>query len=134
MNVQELRIGNVLKDREGRLCKVEGISIDELKCYAVKGATTSLPFSGIPLTEDILVKLGFEGDEDERHIVLGLGSGEELSIELLSNTSCVTRSDPKKLGRDDYVYLKYPEYLHQLQNLYFALTGTELNTDKLFER
>lgn len=87
-------------------------------------STGQLKVKGEPLTEDWLEKFGFEGNEDERHIVLGLGGGEELSVELLTKTCCLTRS--KKNELDDFVYVKYPEYVHQLQNLYYTLTGLRL--------
>lgn len=85
-------------------------------------------YEPIQLTEEILLKCRFVGNEDEMHIVLGLGSGEELSIEFITDTACLTRSQPKCNRNDtlDFCYIKYPKYLHQLQNLYFALTGKEL--------
>lgn len=56
----ELRIGNILQDREGRICSVEEIYKDEFRAPAVKGAITSHPITPIELSEEWLVKLGFE--------------------------------------------------------------------------
>ena len=59
MESTELRIGNLLHDREGRLCKVEELYTNEFKAPAILGGMTSLPNSPIPLTKDWLVENGF---------------------------------------------------------------------------
>jgi len=116
MKANELRIGNIISKR-GAVITVEPAMILKVSRYP-------LPYNPIPTTEEWLIKLGFEGDDDERHIVLGLGGGEELSIELSTKTCCLIRAI--KNESVDFVYVAYPEYVHQLQNLYFALTGKEL--------
>ena len=132
MKANELRIGNLVFYG---LDALSIVSIDSQRSIPQAGLETAIRLSDdsapwlnnvnpIHLDEEWLVKLGFEGNEDERHIVLGLGGGEELSVELLTKTCCLTRSN--KMGQDDFVYIKYPDYVHQLQNLYHALTGKEL--------
>lgn len=68
---------------------------------------------GVPLTEDWLLKFGFEKEENgyyksnRHHIVV-------------NETGFYYRVPGTTLTRIDFI--------HQLQNLYFALTGTELET------
>ena len=123
IKAEELRIGNwVLTEQcDGTIDKYQITGFDVYKTDENE-QHGMLP---IPLTEEILLRCGFQGNEDEMHIVLGLGSGEELSVELITDTTCLVRSDPK-YNSADYCYIKNIEYLHQLQNLYFALTGKEL--------
>lgn len=75
-------------------------------------------FNPIHLTPEILVKCGFEKDEWnwfmlENETMFSIGFGNELFI---------------SINDDEYVQSYYDyKYLHQLQNLYFSLTGEELN-------
>ena len=67
----------------------------------------------IPLTEDILLKCGFELDE-----YLYLKISEYLSIIWIGYLSLEVNGNIISIGDSPF--------LHQLQNLYFALTNTEL--------
>lgn len=116
MIANELRIGNIISKRVA-VITVKPAMILKISRYP-------LPYKPISLNEEWLIKFGFEGDDDERHVVLGLGGGEELSVELLTKTCCLLRAI--KNESVDFVYVAYPEYVHQLQNLYFSITGKEL--------
>jgi hypothetical protein len=77
-------------------------------------------YEPIPLTEEWLVKFGFEKDD-------GIWEHKELMW------SCEISGDDdsfnfKRLGLDIPCIGIF--YVHQLQNLYFALTGQELQTDE----
>lgn len=113
---QELRLGNLFQDAKGRLCKTEQISIDpyETKIRSIDHSITSMPIAAIPLTEEWLIKLGF-------HEVLGFYAiyGKELNIKL--NTGYWEAYFKGK-------YVSVIKFVHQLQNLFFALTGQELVT------
>ena len=81
----------------------------------------------IPLTEEWLERFGFEKDEeyDEGGLVdyrMILMSG---SLEFVSfwNSEELTGVNQPQTGVD-------VEHVHQLQNLYFALAGEELNQNK----
>lgn len=134
---RELRIGNLIYDDEGLSCTVTGLSPHEhlVRCDTEEGCQIIIDFIDIdgsvvsdyvvdsdsaypiPLTEEWLLKLGFA------HGSFGIDRGE-LSI--------ITK------GMDEYyengrtyfnswcILEHQPEYVHQLQNLYFALTGEEL--------
>ena len=119
MKAQELRIGNYVKmDRD--------YTINEYDIpYAFK-------FEPIPLTEEWLTKFGFEFDnhyptKDEGNY--SLNPDDFYTIE-----AC--REDKNDILKY-YAYCGGSEYkmheikhVHQLQNLFFALTGEELTTKK----
>lgn len=122
----EIRLNNLFQDRKGRLCKVERIESDMISIHAIKSSTTSLPCEPIELTEQYLLDFGFEeikscnGDCGEWHI----GKNEITHDYLFSLTWLRWTS-----MEDDLFYLNGRhklKYVHQLQNLYFALTGEEL--------
>ncbi len=77
-------------------------------------------YQPIPLTEDILLKCGIELKFEE------LESGSRMSYWVKGAFDLEIGADGKICFE---VYSHYIEvkYLHQLQNLYFALTGEELN-------
>lgn len=70
----------------------------------------------IPLTEDWLLKFGFKK------------SKHWYTFEDIAISTDMTRLTQKVNGMyvEFYNQFKCPEYVHQLQNLYFALTGEEL--------
>ncbi|OQB12773.1 MAG: hypothetical protein BWY15_02067 [Firmicutes bacterium ADurb.Bin193] len=114
----ELRIGNIVDlhieifDRwvNGRV-----LSSNDIQC--IESGATCNP---IPLTEEWLVKFGFEyrsGWEDSWHkYPIGLYFNPYKSGVCLEQIW-------EKLVENDLVNI---QYVHQLQNLFFALTGNEL--------
>ena len=111
MKASELRIGNYLVDREERLCRVQTLrpywNESQIEATAIKGPQTSLPNKPIPLTEEWLKKFGFK--EKTHTFVFG-----NISIKQQTK-SCFFYHTGFNL-----------RYVHQLQNLFFALTGEEL--------
>jgi len=111
MELNELRIGNYYYwSAEGKnydlKVRREDFSNDNYK-----------NFKPIPLTEEWLIKFGFE-ETDYAGDCYYLGS---LQIDL-SDFECAFNTN--------WLDCK-TQYLHQLQNLYFALTGKELNRQKI---
>lgn len=112
MEAKELRIGNYiyLSDKEKIWQILDGHEIDKADAN---------PFTEpIPLIEEWLLKFGFEFAFGQAYIPLGDDNDGHLL------------KDPK-LGwiLDDIEGFQIPlqpKYVHQLQNLYFALTGNEL--------
>jgi hypothetical protein len=82
----------------------------------------------IPLTEEILLKCGFIKDFNQffSPIVLLLNDSLEMYADNQDNYSLVNLFTIPIYEDCDTFNLLQIEYLHQLQNLYFALTGTEL--------
>lgn len=141
MNANELRIGNLvyttLIDEDDLLRKKDDnlhiVDADDIKSISdwefngkkkIKGIyCISYP---IPLTEEWLLKFGFKKE------TLGDDEGFFYSYRLKNDVYC----DLSFLSGDKNGYLEvtlFPyeqwfryRYIHQLQNLYFALTGEEL--------
>jgi hypothetical protein len=143
MKANELRIGNYLMDDESDtlvvVSRIESIeytnwnSGDEFNIvvleYGTKERYLEGDFRPIPLTEEWLLKLGFSMDD------------EYLSMWINDYKYCFKYRDWAKNWAFYIEYTdsphpkdenqKYPvsfdiRYVHQLQNLYFALTGYEL--------
>lgn len=108
MKVQELRIGNWVSYPMGGNCQIQsGREIDAFD------KNTPSP---IPLTPEILEKIGFHKyrywwTRPNNTFNFEEWTNDELGLYLHVNEH--------KVGQ-------HIKYLHQLQNLYFALTGTEL--------
>lgn len=131
MKIIELRIGNIVgfKNRDDCYCVVTGLSsaggIHLIRKF-YDGDEDDQPeviddITPIPLTEEWLLKFGFNNINSKEY---GIKCG-----------SCwMSLSNPKNMGewQDCYCWIfdrfKFIElkYVHQLQNLYFALTGEEL--------
>lgn len=80
-------------------------------------------YKPIPVTSDILLKCGFENLHTEHCESFRL---KPLLIEMLPDTDIMIRIE---LGIENYAYVLIKDRfyaLHELQNLYFPLTGQEL--------
>lgn len=82
-------------------------------------------FSGIPLTEDILLRLGFEIEGLRSYYHNDL----DITIEYLSGKYAVAIYDFEVNPASTH-YIMHCEFLHTLQNNVFALTGEELTFKK----
>ena len=126
---QELRIGSLL-DVDGNIIKVGKIEENFISWNIAKDTAKFkiwnpfLPISDkrinpIPLTEEILLKFGFEKTANPRELKY-----DDYSILLLNEIRFVICN-----------YMENPpsvkvSTVHQLQNLFFALTGQELPLKK----
>jgi len=94
--------------------------LDALKIYNISYSDSYYPlvYSPIPLTPEILVKwCGF--DEFCNQYCKKIG---EIDLTIDLNKKIIFIGD--KTG--DMINAKFPEHLHQLQNLVYFLTGEEL--------
>lgn len=116
----ELRIGNVITMYVKESPAISSIHLVEpTTLMMIDGSIQSIgmAFRPIPLTEEILLRVGFSSvnyTELNGHTVRFKNGVYELCSQYIS--------------REYYIEVKH---LHQLQNLYFALTGQELNTSRL---
>lgn len=126
IKANELRIGNYLTAGGGPIM-VDAIcdyANPKFKLVSAKSETmgVELPFDAfdpIPLTPEILEKSGFTEDRIGRYCL------ERLTI---SKDSCWWYSiDCTDYDGDTGTVLTEITQLHQLQNLYFSLTGEELD-------
>jgi hypothetical protein len=133
MQANELRLGNWIKrdsQPDGFLVNAETIN----RMY-YSGARDEEP---IPLTEEWLVKFGFEKEnpgtdwESWTHKLDGVGlspfkgSREKENILTINNTSFKEDESDKGFYIELYYCYIHIKHVHQLQNVFFALSGEEL--------
>lgn len=127
MKANELRIGNLVYDGEKRICKVEQLSTDihECKIYAIKGPiTASYRYTGIPITEESLLKLGYKFYNGKTSGTLCRDFGGKLDIDFYEGKIQVKSHYE---GYQMYRPIHNVKFVHQLQNIYFDLTGEEIS-------
>jgi hypothetical protein len=135
MNARELRIGNYVK-KEGRIDKVDSVDLSLAHPSRNYEVTILKP---IPITEEWVLKFNFKyqdrdinSREPERFYISNYFGHGEYWIEL--NLGSEDKKSFTWLNWDigggrKHVHLPIGDkliYVHQLQNLYFALTGEEL--------
>jgi len=126
MKVQELRVGNYLL-KNGNMVVLYANTILEVSLNPKE-------YDPILLSESVLLSCGFVRESDGIEFVIGLplGSGCDLILENVINDfklplDVVIRRDKNSMeAHNPFIYLKPIQHLHQLQNLYFALTDNEL--------
>ncbi len=132
MNVKELRIGNYLNHSELGIVEIIAVGKDYIHCV-FNGETFYEGvrcFSPIPLTEEIILKAGFEGSDFDKKYNPNDEFNEQFYYKLKSGISyrdfeCYpSKGWVVKLG--DYNDELVIEHLHQLQNIIFDLTGKEI--------
>jgi len=113
MDAKELRIGNIVKTKNGNL-----------KYWEVQGEDLSyidevpMNYEPIPLTEKWLLKFGFDKQEHEAGVFYALSE-----IYFDDRFKLAIQQD----SGYDWVYVGLElKYVHSLQNIFFALTGEEL--------
>ena len=121
--LRELRIGNLIQD-EGTIYTVSEISMMGIDCFNDKDSFGDWivdagedEFEFIPLTEDWLIKLGFFEKYGSCY--------NRLNIKLFT---LIDSEDDDGNLKGEFIFDGTLEvkYVHQLQNLYFALTNGEL--------
>ncbi|HEU4901191.1 MAG TPA: hypothetical protein VFT06_00325 [Flavisolibacter sp.] len=133
IQANELRIGNwIIQD--SMYAKVMALDENEITIdsYPLRYAAKPAAFDPIPLTPEILEKCGFKRLYDKStypnsaetwSIKVSTDFDHYLSIDIVTGNSELILENFE--GSQTF-FLPDIEYIHQLQNLYFALTGTEL--------
>lgn len=139
MRVSELRIGNLVNgiyvdnyghlkiDEKETICKVTTLDISDLSDYPIyvesdEGIEHFDEFEGIPLTEEWLLKFGFE----KTHLFDTVLYISNTNFHISFNNS-IYQLNYKENPKSQWLPVcKDLKYIHQLQNLYFTLTGEEL--------
>ena len=121
ITVQELRIGNIVIDPQ----HYGGETQIEIDCINYTSETKQWYHSlkPIPLTEEWLLKLGFEKQENGWKKLCICNDWTYLYWERLAGLELSVNKHS--------VMLPHINHIHQLQNLYFALTGQELTINKI---
>ena len=128
MKAQELRIGNYVNGiySEGGFIgevltvDLEGCLIDTNGIYDL---TSLKNIKTIPLTEKWLVKFGFEKVREDAFDIQ-----YKYFLENKNTFRVIGKSVSIRSGLSGITISTNIEHVHQLQNLYFALTGEELKT------
>lgn len=115
MNPKDFKLGNLLHDREGRLCRVEELDKETVTAQAIKGPLTSHPQRPIPLNDEILLdNFGLDykakGDEVYWH---NYNTDYTVPFNLYE-------IDGKYYSEDVIENSVEIKYVHELQNLFEA--------------
>lgn len=113
MEATELRFGNLI-DKYGKAIKVDWGILQKLE-------NGSVIYKPIPLTEEWLLKWGFVNTKSGYEFIMHSKRARLSVILRPDGIGMVGISGP--FGLYDSIHYKY---VHQLQNLYFALVGEEL--------
>jgi hypothetical protein len=122
MKANELRIGNlVMYSNNSSIFTVSGLHVFGMDCFDDIEETYIEydQFEGIPLTEEWILKFGFEVNRQTK---------EDNNIWRCSCTEGYFEVE-QIIGfflLDNHCYGTQIKYVHQLQNLYFALINEEL--------
>jgi hypothetical protein len=137
MKAKDLRLGNLINVKcIAKECGHDEFDPQECNIHNIKGileGNDDFLYEPIPLTEEWLIKFGFEKviyESDET----GYGTDYELDIK---GVGCISYSDDfscalfgsKESSKHELGFLPNWDnckHVHSLQNLYFALIGEEL--------
>lgn len=120
IDARELRIGNLAFENGRGVITIDGAMIKWIEERSYRG------IEPIPLTEEWLLKFGFE-----KHITgcFIKGYAEQGELIIFDSSTPVAKANDIKEGEYYYMFHRSAhmlQHVHQLQNLYFALTGNEL--------
>lgn len=143
MESNSIRLGNYIRLSEdfkfvntkapaGTVCKVEAIKRNSfyLECKAGDGVCYSevsvTMVEPIPLTEELLLESGFtKGDWGFSCDIVELSYGSFLFNDEINNDKLFA-----SINGAEHPLSRIPiEYLHQLQNVYFDLVGSEMKVN-----
>ena len=119
MKASELMVGNWVR------CKIYNGNKDAILPFTWQEAKYIHLFEPIPLTPEILEKCGFENKKQNGLFELIIGR-VRLNLIFVNSEDSVyfITSAASSFGM---VHFPHQRHLHQLQNLFYALTGEELN-------
>lgn len=117
MEVNELRSGNWIDTKDFHIDEFKGLYQYDPEWYKYVHM-----FEPIPLTEEWLIKFGFK--------ISKYGFPTKNNFQVGHVTTDENYQFEYSLGTIGKWILKDIKYVHQLQNLYFALTGEELTLTK----
>lgn len=133
MKVEELRIGNLVISRNNGVSKVvqigNSINPNYVGGLSLNGDYWENEYFEIEITEEWLFKLGFEMDNGFSTYIIKLFKG--FLIIALDGSWGVYKDEYSNRTGSSYNNKLEIKYVHQLQNLYYALTGEELTINEI---
>lgn len=125
MEANSLRIGNLTKQGEVKTFWERGVHVGS-GIFCKFGELEPLP-----LTEDLLNKWGFTCHWDDDYDTHVFSKATDKS-DFILDCSWISKTEFEKLCAVEYEFQLnvQVDYAHELQNLFFALTGTELKCEK----
>lgn len=122
--IHQFRIGNFINNTEVndgffRIEEIKKNQQDNLAVYYRNGSCMSIDPEPIPLTEEILLKCGFEKELDNSMVKNNVA----IFLDKRFKTNLFLKDNQENKWHSINIKIKY---LHKLQNLYFALTNEEL--------
>lgn len=133
IKITELRLGNYIIDKIDDDCTIECEVIEISKNGTVKIKDSQDDYTNkinqiapILLTEDWLINFGFKKDDNGNYwIPIEIETWLQLTvIDMFYPMIC--QAGELSHEKENYVSLNGIQYVHQLQNLFFAITGKEL--------
>jgi len=138
MKPQELRIGNFVYHKDNPLPqKVDGLDLYKIQSEYISEYSMPDKFTAIPLTEEWLLKFGFKKEDKSPTKEHSNYFSRWVMDYKYSFSYAPFRQDwgfyhsytdaPNDADNERFDFISCGiKYVHQLQNLYFALTGEEL--------
>jgi hypothetical protein len=120
MKATELRIGNYVFDNLGGILKIKGVNTESDLSH----------IKPIPLTEEWMIDFGMDytdGFSNSRKLCLNKHEFDCSVLTYSEKEGLLRFSNGEQNGTSLIPHVKY---VHQLQNLYFALTGQELTLNE----
>ncbi|PZU09302.1 MAG: hypothetical protein DI622_16700 [Chryseobacterium sp.] len=132
IQANELRIGNYIADiwTPNGLFKVTELRKDKIfygNCFKAKYDD----IRPIPLTEEILLKAGGKRFDEDKIILMLNDPSTHLVLMKVGTHWFPQIEQTGEFASEgvNVVFLNFIDYLHQLQNLFFALTGEEIKIE-----
>lgn len=128
----ELRIGNWVQDEHDDIQYVYRIWQNGVELSADATGSDDLDYEdkelfGIPLTENVLKKCGFIDISSSIEKIFQFAADKRFCFYGSTGEICVEFDTG--IGGSGYELYTETRFLHQLQNLYFTITGDELHVN-----
>jgi len=125
MKTNELRIGNYLNGKQGRVIVTEIRTNNSVKIHDnTSSFYVGICLTPIEITKEWLLKLGFEYSNFYNNYKIKAGQYYNSVRYDYEDCEWCYNNDSSDAG---CYYVTSIKYVHELQNLYFALNGEELN-------
>jgi len=126
MEAKDFRIGNFISDTNASDTFFAMVKkLDYSRCYYGLFHSAYSDLKPIPLTEEWVVRLGFNKWQD-RYCLEAWSPGHPSQRFDIDWKDGNVMMKSRYQGEDDNLLMRHIKNVHQLQNLYFALTGKEL--------